>query len=433
MAKKFYILTFGCQMNEYDSEVLESILSADGYILTGKPDEADLAVINTCSVRKKAETRAMARIAQIAALKKDKRSFKVVVAGCMAKRAGQAIIDQIPGVDYVIGPDFIPEIPDIIDSPETKKIYIDEKGGVEGLTNGFKGGRPTAFLAITKGCENYCSYCIVPYVRGSMRSRPVDSILAEIKLLKNSGVKEITLLGQNVNSYNDNGIDFPSLLRLIAPDSPPRLRFLTSHPKDISDNLIACFAEIPSLCQSLHLPLQSGSDKILEAMNRGYTAKHYLGLIEKLRRMAPDISLSTDLIVGFPGETEDDFQQTLDLVKEIEYDSAFMFRYSVRPGTKAAEFADDVPEEVKIERLNKLISLQQGIADKRSARWVGCSIEVLIEKKSRREPFYPQGKTRGGQSVIITNNDHLNVGELIIAKIESSRSKTLFGQAEKLA
>jgi len=420
-------------MNEYDSEVLESILAADGYVLTGKPEEADLAVINTCSVREKAETRAMARIAQITALKKAKPILKVIVAGCMAKRAGQTIIDKIPGVDYVIGPDYIPEIPNIIENPNFNKIYIDEKGGVKGLAGGTQSKRPTAFLAITKGCENFCSYCIVPYVRGSMRSRPVDSILAEIKLLVDSGAKDITLLGQNVNSYCDNDIDFPSLLRLIAPTGPPRLRFLTSHPKDISDDLIACFEEIPSLCHSLHLPLQSGSDKILKAMNRGYTAGHYLGLIEKLRKIAPDISLSTDLITGFPGETEADFQQTLDLVKEIEYDSAFMFRYSIRPGTEAAELDDDVPESTKIDRLNRLINIQQGIAVKRNTRWVGRSVEVLIEKKSRREPFWPQGKARGGQSVLITDNDQLNVGELIIAKIESARSKTLFGRFEKFA
>lgn len=433
MAKKYYILTFGCQMNEYDSEVLESILAADGYILTDKPQEADLAVVNTCSVRRKAESRAMARIAQLAALKAKKPTLKVVAAGCMAKRAGQEIIDQIPLVDYVVGPDYIPEIPDIINNPGNDRIFIQEKFSDSGILPDSRTGRVTAFIAITRGCENYCSYCIVPYVRGALRSRPVGSIKAEIKLLIKMGAKDIALLGQNVNSYKDDSTDFASLLHIIAPDSPPRLRFLTSHPKDMSDDLIQCFADIPNLCDSLHLPLQSGSDKILSAMNRGYTADHYLGLVAKLRQVSPDVSLTTDLIVGFPGETEDDFNQTLLMIRQIEYDSAFMFRYSVRPGTAAAEFEDDVAEAVKIDRLNRLIEAQKAISARRNARWQGRSVEVLIEKNSRRQPYYPQGKLRGGQAALITNNDKLQPGDLIFGRIISSQSKTLFAEFEKFA
>jgi tRNA-2-methylthio-N6-dimethylallyladenosine synthase len=433
MAKKFYILTFGCQMNEYDSEVLESLLAGEGYIMTDEPDEADLAVINTCSVREKAETRAIARIAQITALKQKSSNLKVVVAGCMAKRAGEDIINRIPDVDFVVGPDFIPDIPDIINSDTKRRIYIDEKTGAFGISSKVKPGRVTAYLAITRGCENYCSYCIVPYVRGSLRSRPLNSIKAEMKLLMNMGAQDITLLGQNVNSYRDDGMDFPSLLRELAPTGPSRLRFLTSHPKDMSNELIDCFEEIPSLCDSLHLPLQSGSDSILKAMNRGYTAEHYLSLIERLRRVAPDISLTTDLIVGFPGESEKDFQRTLDLVRGVEYDSAFMFRYSVRPGTAAAALEDDVPDEIKIERLNRLIEIQQGISAKRNTRWLGRTVEVLIEKRSRRQPYYPQGKTRGGQSVLVIDRDALKTGDLVDCSIDSSRTKTLFGKFEKFA
>ena len=433
MAKKFYILTFGCQMNEYDSEVLESILASDGYILTDKPEEADLAVVNTCSVRQKAESRAMARIAQLAALKDKNPNLKVVAAGCMARRAGQEIIDRIPLVDYVVGPDYIPEIPEIIARPGDSRIFVDERTEDIGIASKNRPGRVTAFIAITRGCENYCSYCIVPYVRGSLRSRPAKSIRNELKVLQDIGAKDITLLGQNVNSYRDNDTDFADLLYDLAPDGPPRLRFLTSHPKDMSDKLIRCFADVPNLCDSLHLPLQAGSDKILQAMNRGYTSKHYLDLIDKLRKTSPDISLTTDLIVGYPGETEDDFQQTLQIVKAVEYDSAFMFRYSVRPGTAAAELTDDVPEEIKIERLNGLIELQQDISAKRNIRWIGKSVEVLIEKRSRRQPYYPQGKLRGGESVLVTNRDSLKPGDMIIAKIESSRAKTLFGQFEKFA
>ena len=433
MAKQFYILTFGCQMNEYDSEVLESLLASGGYIQTDKPENADLAVINTCSVRQKAETRALARIAQIAALKGRKPNLIVVVAGCMARRAGEDIIAQIPGVDYVVGPDYIPEIPDIINSKGKARVFVEEKSEATGISTKSRPGRVTAFIAITRGCENYCSYCIVPYVRGSLRSRPLSSIKAEMAILMETGAKDITLLGQNVNSYQDDGLDFPGLLYKLANGGPSRLRFLTSHPKDMSDKLIQCFADIPTLCDSLHLPLQAGSDTILNAMNRGYSSAHYLNLIEKLRKAAPDISLTTDLIVGFPGETEADFEATLDMVRQIEYDSAFMFRYSVRPGTKAAEMVDDVPEEVKIERLNRLIELQQEIAARRNARWQDRTVEVLIEKHSRREPRYPQGRARGGQSVLITDNDNLKKGDIVLAKIESTKSRSLFGSFEKFA
>lgn len=419
-------------MNEYDSEVLESLLSSDGYIQADKPDDADLAIINTCSVREKAETRALARISQVTALKERNSNLKVIVAGCMAKRAGESILEKIPGVDYVVGPDYIPEIPDIIAAEKTSRVFTGEIKQATGIGSKTRPGRVSAYLAITRGCENFCSYCIVPYVRGSLRSRSLSSIKMELKLLQEMGAKDITLLGQNVNSYQDDGLTFPESLHRLAPKGPPRLRFLTSHPKDMSDELIACFAEIPTLCESLHLPLQAGSNRILNLMNRGYTAEHYLNLIDKLRRVAPDISLTTDLIVGFPGETEVDFQSTLRLVEEIEYDSAFMFRYSVRPGTKAAGMVDDVPEEQKIDRLNRLIEIQQVIATRRNKRWLGRSIEVLIEKRSRRQPHYPQGRTRGGQSVLITDNENLQPGDMLTARIDYSRAKTLFGSFEKL-
>jgi len=431
MDKKAYILTFGCQMNEYDSEVLESILSADGWLITDRPETADLVVVNTCSVRQKAESRAKAHISGLAALKKNKRSLKVVVAGCMAKSAGQDLIDEIPGIDYIVGPDYIADIPDIIKDERDDKIYVDEKVENAGLKSRTRKGNVNAYLAISRGCENYCSYCIVPYVRGSLRSRSVDSIVSEMKMLVNSGAKDITLLGQNVNSYLYNNINFPELLHTLAPYAPPRLRFLTSHPKDLSDELINCFKEIPNLCESLHLPLQSGSDKILKSMNRGYDSNYYCQIIEKLRKAVPDISITTDLIVGYPGESESCFEQTLQMVENIKYDSAFMFRYSVRPGTKAAGLPDDVPEDEKINRLNRLIDIQQKISAARNNRWNGRSLEVLIDGVSRREPVMPKGKTRGGQSVLITDKKGLNSGDLITAKITSTRAKTLFAVFEK--
>ena len=429
MEKRAYILTFGCQMNEYDSEVLESILSADGYLIANNPDNVDLAVVNTCSVRQKAESRAMSRIAGIAALKKSNPSMKLVVAGCMARRAGQAIIDDIPGVDYVVGSDYIPEISEIIGSSD--RIFIEEKTGSAKQPYTIRPGRFVAYLAISRGCENFCSYCIVPYVRGSFRSRPVENIIAEMDYLVDQGIKDITLLGQNVNSYNYGGLDFPALLEKVAPHSPPRLRFLTSHPKDLSDNLIRCLAEVPILCQSLHLPLQVGSDIVLDRMNRGYTVEHYLRIIDKLRQAVPDITLTTDLIVGFPAESEHEFRQTLSAVEEIGFDSAFMFRYSARPGTAAAGLPDDVTEDEKISRLNRLISLQQKISADRNRRWLGRQVEVLIEKRSRRHPYLPQGKARGGQSVLITDAPDLKPGQLITARIETAQAKTLLGRFEK--
>jgi tRNA-2-methylthio-N6-dimethylallyladenosine synthase len=433
MEKTAYILTFGCQMNEYDSELLESILSAEGYLLVPEPNQADLIVVNTCSVRQKAEDRALARITEMTALKKLNRSLKIVVAGCMARRAGQSIIDQIPLVDYVVGPDHVPEIAEIIEQNSPQKIFISDTPDSETKLSTPKTSGPAAFLAISRGCENYCSYCIVPYVRGAFRSRPAKSIIKQVAALTESGIKDITLLGQNVNSYQDNDIDFSSLLKAIAPIGPPRLRFLTSHPKDLSDRLIETMAEIPAVCHSLHLPLQAGSDKILKAMNRGYAFGHYLTIVEKLRRAMPDITLTTDLIVGFPGETDDDFEQTLEAVKAIEYDAAFMFRYSVRPGTAAAEIADDVPEPIKIERLTQLILVQQQITEQRNSRWVGKKLEILIDGFSRRQPIMPKGKTRGGISVLIGNRPNLKIGDMIAATVVSSRAKTLFADFENFA
>jgi tRNA-2-methylthio-N6-dimethylallyladenosine synthase len=420
-------------MNEYDSEILESILASDGYLISDSPDSVDLIVVNTCSVRQKAENRAKAHIAGLTALKKQKPSLVVVVAGCMAKRAGQELIEELPGVDYVIGSDFIPDIPKIIANPQSRKVYVDEKDESSSLISRGKNTAVSAFLAITRGCENYCSYCIVPYARGSMRSKPIEMIITEMKMLVEQDAKDVTLLGQNVNAYSDNDIDFAKLLCKLEPYAPNRLRFLTSHPKDFSDDLVYCLSNITKLCDSLHLPLQAGSDRILKAMNRIYTTSNYMNTIEKLRQNIPDISLSTDLIVGYPGETNDDFEQTLALVKEIEFDSAFMFRYSVRPGTKAAQCTNDVPEQEKIFRLTRLIELQQEITGRRNKRWIGQSLEILIDGLSRRQPIIPKGKTRGGQSVLITDNINLKTGDLIFAKITHTKVKTLFASFEKFA
>ena len=418
-------------MNEYDSELLESVLAGDGYLMVSAPEQADLIVVNTCSVRQKAEERAMIRINELASLKKTRPEIKLVVAGCMARRVGEGIRTKIPAIDYVIGPDHIPDIPSIVAEDGSQRILIGDKFADEQAPASIRNTGPATYVAISRGCENFCSYCIVPFVRGPFRSRPYKNIVDHVRRLAESGIKDITLLGQNVNSYCDGMVDFPALLKLLEQVAPPRLRFLTSHPKDFSDDLLDCFAGIPRLCHSLHLPLQSGSDTVLNMMNRNYTIDHYRGLIDKLRKAAPDITLTTDLIVGFPGETEAYFQSTLQAVHEIGFDAAFMFRYSARPGTSAAALYDDVPEAEKIERLNRLIGLQQIISEKKNERWIGKSLEILIHGKSRREPVMPKGKTRGGQSVLVIDCPDLKIGQMIMGRISSTTAKTLFAAFEK--
>ncbi len=422
-----FILTFGCQMNEYDSEILESLLAGKGFNLVTEPDRADLIVVNTCSVRQKAEERAIARISSLAAIKRNRRDMTLVVAGCMARRVGTELLKRIPEVDYVVGPDRIPDLPEIIEDKSGPKVLIEETDGGDESVIVRRQSEPRAYIAISRGCENYCSYCIVPYVRGSFRCRPTESIISQFKSLVDSGVKEITLLGQNVNSYNYDGVDFPGLLRVLDGIGRCRLRFLTSHPKDLSDELVACFSDLPNLCHAIHLPLQSGSDTVLEAMNRGYTVDRYLNIVAKLRKAAPDLTLTTDIIVGYPCESKEDFEKTLSVVRALEFDSAFMFRYSVRPGTISAKSADIVGENEKIERLNRLIKIQQEITQRKTKAWIGKTVEVLITGNSRRKPLRPAGITRGGQKILIRNTDSLPVGELISAEVVDASGKTLSG------
>jgi len=422
-----YILTFGCQMNEYDSEILESLLAGKGFNLVAEPGDADLIVVNTCSVRRKAEERAIARISSLAALKRNRRDLTLVVAGCMARRAGSELLERIPEVDLVIGPDRIPDLPDIIEEKNGRQVLIDETDGDAESNIVRKQSGPQAYLAISRGCENYCSYCIVPYVRGSFRCRPLNSIISQYKSLVGSGVKEITLLGQNVNSYSYDGVDFPGLLRILDGLAKCRLRFLTSHPKDLSDDLVACFSELTNLCRAIHLPLQSGSDSVLEAMNRGYTVDRYMNIVAKLREAAPEITLTTDIIVGYPNESREDFEKTLAVVRAVEFDSAFMFRYSVRPGTKSAQTADVVEESEKIDRLTRLIKIQQEITKKKARAWIGKTVEVLITGESRRKPPRPAGITRGGQKLLIRDEVTFPPGELVMAEVVETSGKTLIG------
>jgi tRNA-2-methylthio-N6-dimethylallyladenosine synthase len=433
-AKRFYLRTFGCQMNEYDSLLLTDLLISSGWSQTEDISRASLIVFNTCSVREKAETRVYGHLGGVAALKKSNPEVKVAVVGCMAQRLGESLIGQFPFVDLVLGTEEVFSLPDILESEEiSDRVRLNLSGedfGDLGRRLACSGpGKLSRFVAITRGCDNFCSYCIVPYLRGRLRCRPHLQILEEVEALVNRGAKEITLIGQNVNSYWDGEIDFPDLLQKVSevPDLQ-RVRFITSHPKDFSAKLVERIASLPQVCEQLHLPLQSGSDRVLQRMNREYTIDEYVQKAQQARKRIPGLCLTTDLIVGFPGETEADFEKTLGVVEEVGFDSSFTFRYSPREGTPAARWVDDVPEEVKIRRLNRLIALQGEISSKRNRSLEGTVQEILVEGRSRRGEKEWKGKTRAGQSVLFSADSSDLQGELLQVRIDSSNRKTLFGE-----
>jgi tRNA-2-methylthio-N6-dimethylallyladenosine synthase len=433
---KIYIETYGCQMNEYDTELIAGILTNDGnYNIIESPDYADVILLNTCSVRENAEKTIYNRLTHLKHYRKSNSDLVVGIIGCMAERLRNDIFEKSDLVKLVIGPDEYRAAPDMI-----RKSLSNEKGiavklsrvetyeDIEPLrTNGI-----SAWLAIMRGCNHFCSYCVVPYTRGRERSRSKESIINEIKSLEDKGYKEVTLLGQNVNSYKDVGsnTDFSNLLREVAKAAPSmRIRFLTSHPLDMSDDLIYAMAEYDNICNYLHLPFQSGSDRILQLMDRKYKRAHYLNRIAKIREIIPDCALSTDIITGFPSETVDDHLQTLDLIRNIEFDGAFMFKYSARQGTKAYKMEDDVAESEKIARLNEIINLQNKISYKKNQSEIGKSYEILVEGRSKKNPREWMGRTKSNKVVIFDNtNLNVNAGDLINVKIEKANSATLFGK-----
>ncbi|MEO0216059.1 MAG: tRNA (N6-isopentenyl adenosine(37)-C2)-methylthiotransferase MiaB [candidate division WOR-3 bacterium] len=397
--KKFFIKTFGCQMNKKDSDVIFEVLRKGDYSPIQSPDAADIVVVNTCSVREHAEKRAFGYISSLKRWRKEKGSALGVV-GCMARRLANEIVNKFPYVDIVLGPDSYRKFPDYLKLVLDKKTkIIDTAVGGELYTDiCYTLRRISDFVSITRGCNNYCSYCVVPYVRGELRSRPVVDILNEVNALVQSGVKDITLLGQNVNEYFYDGTDFPELLRLVAQNTNIfRLRFLTSHPKDFTDRIIETVKENDNICEWFHLPLQSGNNRILNLMNRRYTREDYMRLIEKIRKNIPQATITTDIIVGFPTETEEEFLQTIDLVKKIEFDDAYMYRYSIRPGTKASEIPP-LPEEIIKERLKILIDIQNWVIIKKAKEMLGKIYEVLFEKRVENGT---RGKTRGNKDVIV--------------------------------
>ena len=434
--KKLYIETYGCQMNVADSEVVASVMQMAGYEMTENIDEANAVFLNTCSVRDNAEQKIYRRLEALNAMRKNK-SLIIGVLGCMAERVKEDLLEN-HHADLVAGPDSYLSLPDLIAQAETghKAINIELSTSEtyrDIVPQRLHGQKIGGFVSIMRGCNNFCHYCIVPYTRGRERSRDVESILREVHDLRERGFKEVTLLGQNVNSYRALSgaaeVAFPALLRLVAEAVPDmRVRFTTSHPKDMSDETLRVIAQMPNVCKHIHLPVQSGSDRILKLMNRKYTREWYLDRVAAIRRIVPDCAITTDIFVGYCSETEDDHQQSLSLMREVGYDSAFMFKYSERPGTYAARhLPDDVPEDVKIRRLNELIALQTEISAERNRMDEGRTFDVLVEGFSKRSRQQLCGRTSQNKMVVFDKGNH-HIGETVSVRITGSTSATLLGE-----
>ena len=436
--KKLYIETYGCQMNVADSEVVASVMKMAGYETTDSLDDANAVFLNTCSVRDNAEQKIIHRLEALNALRRKGRKLIIGVLGCMAERVKEQLLTDY-GADLVAGPDAYLSLPDLVAQAELGQKAINiELSTTETyrdiIPQRLCGPQISGFVSIMRGCNNFCHYCIVPYTRGRERSRDVESILAEVHDLAARGYKEVTLLGQNVNSYQgrQNGteeVDFAALLRLVARAVPEmRIRFSTSHPKDMGDETLRVIAEEPNVCRHIHLPVQSGSNRILKLMNRKYTREWYLERVAAIRRIVPDCGLSTDIFTGYCSETEDDHALSLSLMRECGYDSAFMFKYSERPGTYAARhLADDVPEEVKVRRLEELIALQNELSAESNRRCIGHTYEVLIEGTSKRSREQLFGRTEQNK-VVVFDRGTLRPGQYATVRITDASSATLKGE-----
>ena len=436
VGKRLFIETYGCQMNAGDSEIVVSIMQDEGYVYTADISEADVILINTCSIRDNAEQRIWGRLNDMRRYRKARPSLVVGIIGCMAERLKEKLIED-GGVDVVAGPDSYRDLPRLVREAESggkginvmlsKEETYAEIAPVRLDRNGV-----SAFIAIMRGCNNYCAYCVVPYPRGIERSRDPETIIAEAKSLFDNGYREVTLLGQNVNSYRFGEVGFPELMSRVAEISPLlRVRFATSHPKDMSDRLLEVMLRYDNICKAVHLPAQSGSSAVLERMNRKYTREWYLDRIAAIRRYMPDCAITTDLIAGFCGETEEDHLQTLSLMREVGYESAYMFKYSERPNTfSARHFADDVPDEVKGRRLNEIIALQNELSVESNRRDVGKEFTILVEGESKRSPEQLCGRTSQNKMVVFDRGDH-KAGDYVRVRITGSSSATLFGEEIK--
>jgi tRNA-2-methylthio-N6-dimethylallyladenosine synthase len=433
--KRLYIETYGCQMNVADSEVVASILQMDGFEATENIQDADAILVNTCSVRDNAEQKVLSRLQYFQSLKKKKKHLVVGVLGCMAERVKEELIEN-HHADLVVGPDSYLDLPHLMANVERGEKAINVQLSTtetykDVIPLKLSGVKISGFISIMRGCNNFCTYCVVPYTRGRERSREPESILNEVRALKAQAYREVTLLGQNVNSYlfkAEEPVDFPRLLELVALAAPEmRIRFTTSHPKDMSDATLELIAKYANICKHVHLPAQSGSSKILKAMNRKYTREWYLDRISAIRRILPEAAISTDLFCGFPSETEEDHQETLSLMKEVGFDSAFMFKYSERPGTYAAKnLPDNVPEMEKVRRLEEIIALQLELSLMRNREDIGKTVEVLVEGFSKRSREQLFGRTSQNKVVIFEKGKH-RVGDLVNVRINDASAATLFG------
>ncbi|MBQ3248041.1 MAG: tRNA (N6-isopentenyl adenosine(37)-C2)-methylthiotransferase MiaB [Alistipes sp.] len=436
--RKLYIETYGCQMNVGDSEIVVSIMQQEGFRYTESLEEADIVLINTCSIRDNAEQRIWGRLSEMRRMRKHKPSLIIGIIGCMAERLKEELTKGGTGVDIVAGPDAYRDLPRLVREVDngaagvnvelSKEETYAEIAPVRLDKNGV-----SAFIAIMRGCNNYCSYCVVPYTRGIERSRDAQTIVAEARTLFENGYREVTLLGQNVNSYRTGDVDFPELLRLVAEISPLlRVRFATSHPKDISDKLLETMASMPNICKAIHLPAQSGSTAMLKRMNRKYTREWYLERVAAIRRYMPDCAITTDLIAGFAHETEEEHKETLTLMQEVGYDFAYMFKYSERPGTFAQRnLGDDIPEDVKTRRLTEIIDLQNRLSEESNKRDVGKEFEILVECTSKRSDQQLSGRTSQNKMVVFDRGNH-NVGDYVRVRITGCSSATLFGEEVSL-
>ncbi|WP_287210477.1 tRNA (N6-isopentenyl adenosine(37)-C2)-methylthiotransferase MiaB [Muribaculum sp.] len=434
--RKIYIETYGCQMNVADTEVVAAIMDTAGYSVTTTIDNADAVLLNTCSIRDNAEQKILSRLEFLASLRRKKHGKLIIgVIGCMAERVKNELIEQ-HGVNLVAGPDSYMDLPSLFAAAETghKAINV-ELSTTETyrdiIPKKITGNRVSGFISIMRGCNNFCSYCIVPYTRGRERSRHPESILAELADLQKRGFAEATLLGQNVNSYRHEQpdgtiVDFASLLEMTAKAAPDmRIRFTTSHPKDMTDRIIETIASYPNICRHIHLPVQSGSDSVLKAMNRKYTSAWYMDRVNAIRMAMPDCAITTDLFTGFHGETEEDFQKTLQLMQEAKFDSSFMFKYSERPGTLASRtMPDNVPENVKIDRLNRMIELQNKLSAQSNQNDIGKIFEVLVEGVSKRSTEQMVGRTMQNKTCVFPRGN-AHIGQRVTVRVISASSATL--------
>ncbi|WP_283388602.1 tRNA (N6-isopentenyl adenosine(37)-C2)-methylthiotransferase MiaB [Barnesiella viscericola] len=437
--KKLFIETYGCQMNVADSEVVASIMQMAGYALCDKIEEADAIFVNTCSIRDNAEQKVLSRLAYFQSLRKHHKPLVIGVLGCMAERVREQLVAE-NGVDLVAGPDSYLDLPNLVGAAERGEKAVNVELSTtetyrEVIPSRIGLNRISGFISIMRGCNNFCSYCIVPYTRGRERSREPESILGELADLKAKGFKEVTLLGQNVNSYryerpDGTVVDFPALLAMVAQAAGEmRVRFTTSHPKDMSDETLHVIAAWPNLCRHIHLPVQSGSNRILKLMNRKYTREWYLDRIAAIRRILPGCGITTDMFSGFHSETEEDFEETLSLMREVGFDSSFLFKYSERPGTYASKhLPDDVFEEVKIARLQRMIDLQNELSLESNRRDIGHEFEVLVEGFSKRSREQLFGRTSQNKVVVFDKGNH-RIGQLVRVRVTDASSATLLGEA----